>query len=52
MAPAFQPEIVLCDFYLPDIPGLDVARAVRAIPGVESAVIAMHSAMSESDLAC
>jgi CheY-like chemotaxis protein len=50
MAAAFQPEIVLCDIHLPDMPGLDVARALRAIPGVKSAVIAMHTAMAQSSL--
>jgi CheY-like chemotaxis protein len=50
MAAAFHPEIVLCDFYLPDMEGLDVARALRAIPGLKSGVIALHTAMTESDL--
>jgi CheY-like chemotaxis protein len=50
MAAAFHPEIVLCDFRLPDMLGPDVARAMRAIPGVKSAVIAIHTAMTESDL--
>jgi CheY-like chemotaxis protein len=50
MAAAFQPDIVLCDVRLPDLSGPDVARALRAIPGTKAAVIAMHTAMSESDL--
>ncbi len=27
----FQPDTVVCDFYLPDIDGLQVVRAVRAL---------------------
>jgi CheY-like chemotaxis protein len=50
LAAAFQPEIVLCDLRLPDMLGLDVARALRAGPGMKHALIAMHTAMSESDL--
>jgi len=49
-ATAFHPEIVLCDVSLPDMSGLDVARALREMPGAKDAVIAMHSAMTERDL--
>jgi CheY-like chemotaxis protein len=49
-AAAFYPEIVLCDMRLPDMPGTDVARALRAAPGTKEAVIAMHTAMNERDL--
>jgi two-component system, sensor histidine kinase len=49
-ATAYLPEIVLCDLWLPDMSGLDVARALREMPGAKDAVIAMHSAMTESDL--
>jgi hypothetical protein len=30
---------------LPDMTGLDVARALRAIPGTKDALIAMHTAL-------
>ena len=50
-AAAFHPEIVLCDIRLPDIPGPDVALALRAMPAAKDAVIAIHSALSDSDLA-
>jgi CheY-like chemotaxis protein len=50
MAGAFQPQIVLCDMSLPDMTGLDVARALRAIPGTKDALIAMHTALDERDL--
>ena len=49
-ATAFHPEIVLCDVMLPDMSGLDVARALRDMHGAKDAVIALHSAMTESDL--
>jgi CheY-like chemotaxis protein len=50
MAEAFQPEIVLCDISLPDMSGLDVARALRAIPATKDTLIAMHTALGERDL--
>jgi DNA-binding response OmpR family regulator len=46
----FQPEIVLCDMHLPDMPGLDVARALRAISSAKDAVIAIHTAMTKSEI--
>jgi CheY-like chemotaxis protein len=49
-ATAFRPEIVLCDVRLPDMSGIDVARALREMPGANDAVIAIHSAMNEGDL--
>jgi len=49
-AAAFHPEIVLCDVRLPDMTGPDVARTLRATPGAEDAVIAMLTAMNDSDL--
>src|SRR5215510_14239938 len=50
MAEAFRPEIVLCDISLPDMTGLDVARALRARPGTKNVLIAMHTALGERDL--
>lgn len=50
LTPAFQPEIVLCDVRLPDMSGFDVARALRATPGAKDVLIAIHTAMGESDL--
>jgi len=49
IAPAFKPEIVLCDMRLPDMAGLEVARALRATV-TSDALIAMHTALTESDL--
>jgi CheY-like chemotaxis protein len=50
MAEVFQPEIILCDMHLPDMLGLDVARAVRANPDTRHALFALHSATSEVEL--
>jgi CheY-like chemotaxis protein len=50
MAEAFQPEIVLCDISLPDMTGLEVARAMRAISGTKAALIAIHTALGPRDL--
>ena len=48
IASAFEPEIVLCDQRLPDMEGVDVARALRRRPGGSRVVIAIHTAMSET----
>ena len=50
IAAAFQPDFVLCDVMLPDMPGSDLASALRASAGARNALIALHSAMHESDL--
>ena len=46
----FQPDIVLCDMELPDISGLDVARALRATPVGKHVLLVIHTAMSEHEL--
>jgi CheY-like chemotaxis protein len=50
MAGVFKPEIILCDMRLPDMSGLDVARALRANPNTKYAVFALHSAISDVEL--
>jgi len=50
LAASFHPEIVLCDMRLPDMPGYEVAQALRAMPESHNAVIAMHTAMNDTDL--
>ena len=49
-AVVFRPDIVLCDIRLTDMSGLDVARALRANPVTEGALIAIHTAMDETDI--
>ena len=40
LAQEFQPEVVFCDLGLPGMSGLDVARALRALPFGRSLVLA------------
>ncbi len=35
MAREHRPDVILCDIGLPDLDGYEVARRVRAIPGLE-----------------
>ncbi len=46
----FRPDIVLCDMHLPDMSGLDVARALRANPDTKNALLAIHTSMSETEI--
>ena len=46
----FQPDVILCDMTLPDMSGLDLATSLRATPSAKDALIAIYSAMTESDL--
>ena len=50
IAGEFQPEIVLCDMRLPDMPGLDVLRTLRLGEGGKNLLLALYSAMPERDL--
>jgi CheY-like chemotaxis protein len=50
MAAAFDADIVLCDISLPDMSGFEVARVLRGLPWTKDAVIALHTAMTETDI--
>jgi DNA-binding response OmpR family regulator len=50
VAVAFQPQIVLCDFRLPDMSGLEVVRALRRNPSTKNVLVALHSALDEEDV--
>jgi CheY-like chemotaxis protein len=50
IAPGFAPHIVLCDLRLPDMPGLEVGRRLRAEPNCHNALIAIHTAFSEREI--
>ena len=50
VAARFQPDIVLCDLRLPDMSGLDMARALRATPAGKHALLVIHTAMSEREI--
>lgn len=47
---AFRPEIVMLDMRLPDMSGLDVARALRSNPHTKNALLAVYTAMSDRDI--
>src|SRR6516162_9027444 len=49
-AAGFRPDIVVCDLNLPDMGGLDVARALRASPVTRNALFAIHTALSQMDI--
>ena len=49
-ATVFRPEIILCDLSLPDMSGLDLARALRSKPETRDAVIALHTAVRDLEL--
>src|SRR5215510_1711257 len=46
----FRPDIIVCDMNLPDMSGLDAARACRAKPETKNAVFAITTALSETDV--
>jgi two-component system, chemotaxis family, CheB/CheR fusion protein len=45
-APVFRPDIIVCDICLPDMSGLDAARAFRADRERRNAVLAICTAMA------
>jgi CheY-like chemotaxis protein len=49
-ATVFRPEIILCDLFLPDMSGLDLARALRSKPETRDAVIGLHTALPAREL--
>ena len=49
IAPGFQPQLVLCDLYLPDMEGLEVIRELRSMPSTARSCIAVLTAMLETD---
>jgi len=46
-AVVFQPEIVLCDLNLPDMGGLDVARALRMNPVIRNTLFVIHTGLDD-----
>jgi CheY-like chemotaxis protein len=49
-ATTFHPDVVLCDFRLPDMSGLDVARQMRAHAATKNALFAIQTAMVAEDI--
>jgi CheY-like chemotaxis protein len=50
IAPAFQPQLVLCDLNLPDMLGLDVIRQMRSNPSTKRTYAVILTAMKRVDL--
>jgi len=48
VAPAFRPQLVLCDLNLPDMTGMDVIRGLRSNPSTEETSVAILTAMPET----
>jgi two-component system CheB/CheR fusion protein len=49
-AEASSPDIVLCDLFLADLSGLDLAQAFRWNPHTKNVVFALYTALSEGEL--
>jgi CheY-like chemotaxis protein len=49
-APTFRPDIVISDLRLPDLSGLDLARALRALPETKNALLTISTAMSRTEV--
>jgi CheY-like chemotaxis protein len=49
-ATAFRPQIILCDLSIPDMSGLDIARALRTRPETKNALFALHTALHPKQL--
>jgi CheY-like chemotaxis protein len=45
VAAVFLPEIVLCDMSLPEMSGIELARALRARPDMKSVFFGIHTGM-------
>jgi CheY-like chemotaxis protein len=50
LAPAFRPQLLLCDLNLPDMTGLDVIRGLRSNPATEETYFVILTAMQERQL--
>jgi CheY-like chemotaxis protein len=44
----FRPDVVLCDFYLPDVDGLQVLRSVRTMGGSGTRFIMVTAGLSNA----
>jgi CheY-like chemotaxis protein len=49
LAVEFQPDIVLSDLNLPDMSGIDVARALRKDPATKNVLFVIHTALMETE---
>jgi CheY-like chemotaxis protein len=44
----FRPDVVLCDYYLPDVDGLQVLRSVRTMGGDDTRFIMVTAGLSNA----
>lgn len=49
LAVEFRPDIVLCDLNLPDMSGIDIARALRKDPATKNILFVIHTALMETE---
>jgi DNA-binding response OmpR family regulator len=47
---AFQPQIVMCDLRLPEMSGLEIARALRRNARTKDILFVLHTSMDETDI--
>lgn len=45
---AFRPDFVVCDYYLPDVDGLQVLRSVRTMGGEDTRFIMVTAGLSDA----
>jgi CheY-like chemotaxis protein/two-component sensor histidine kinase len=48
-APGFAPQVVLCDIGLPGMDGYEVARRLRALPGLRGAVLVAQTGWGQEE---
>jgi two-component system CheB/CheR fusion protein len=48
-AATFAPHVVLVDLRLPDLDGFELARRLRAMPGLETATLVAMSGLSDEE---
>jgi CheY-like chemotaxis protein len=46
----FRPDIILCDWRLPDMGGVDIARTLRKDPFMTKTVFVIHTAFRKTDI--
>jgi len=49
IAPAFQPQLLLCDLHLPDMSGLDVVHELRSNPSTERTYVVILTGTAAMD---
>jgi CheY-like chemotaxis protein len=45
----FRPDLVLCDLNLPDMSGVEIARALRKDPAMKHTLFVIHTALNETE---